>query len=74
MVSQRDKRVKDLALLCARHKVSDVANLVEVFRTNIFAIKKRMDDGEGVNRRAGTGVERLLWIVAACGMSFEVVP
>ena len=29
--------------------------IVGVSRTTVYAIKKRMDDGEGVNRRAGSG-------------------
>ena len=55
MAAQRDKRVEVSALLRAGHKVSEVANLVRVSRTTVYAIKKRMDDGEGVNRRAGSG-------------------
>ena len=35
--------------------MSEVAILVGVFRTTIYAIKKRMDDGEIVNRRADSG-------------------
>ena len=42
-------------LLRAGHKMSEVANLVGVSRTTIYAIKKRMDDGKGVNIRAGRG-------------------
>ena len=41
--------------LLAGHEVSEVANLVVVSRTTICAIKKRMDNGEGVNRHAGSG-------------------
>ena len=41
--------MKMSALLRVGHKVSEVANLVGVFRTNVYTIKKRMDDGEGVN-------------------------
>ena len=52
---QRDSRVKVSALFRAGHKVSEVANLVGVSRTTVYAIKKHMDDGEGVNRRAGSG-------------------
>lgn len=55
MASQRDKRVEVSALLRAGNKVSEVANLVSVSRTTVYSIKKRMDDGEGVNRRAGSG-------------------
>lgn len=55
MAAQRDNRLKVSALLQAGHKVSHVANLVGVSRTTVYAIKKRMDDGEGVNRRAGSG-------------------
>ena len=47
--------MKVSALLRAGHKVSEVANLVEVSRTTIYAIKKRMDDGKSVKRRAGSG-------------------
>ena len=55
MASQRDNRVKLCALLHARYIVSEVTNLVEVFRTTVYVIYKRTDDGEGVNRRAGSG-------------------
>ena len=55
MTPKRENRVKVSALLRAGHKVSEVANLVGVFRTIVYAIKKRMDDGKGVNRRAGSG-------------------
>ena len=54
MTLQRDNRVKASALLRAEHKVSEVANFVGVSRTTVYAIKKRMDDGEGVDRRAGS--------------------
>ena len=47
--------MKVSALLRAGHKVSEVAHLVGVSRTIIYAIMKRMNDGEGVNRRAGSG-------------------
>ena len=52
MTPQRDNRVKVSALLRAGHKVSEVANLA---RTTVYAIKKLMGVGEGVNRRAGSG-------------------
>ena len=55
MAVQRDNRVKVSALLRAGHKVSEAANLVGVSRTIVYSIKKRMGDGEGVNRRAGSG-------------------
>ena len=55
MAPQRDNGVKVSALLHARHKVSEVASLVGVSRSTVYAVKKRMDDGEGVNRRAGNG-------------------
>ena len=55
MTPRRDNRVKVSALLRARHKVSEVANLFGVSRTPVYAIKKRMDDGEDANRRAGSG-------------------
>ena len=57
MALQRDNRVK-------------VSALVEVSLTTVYAIKKSMDYGEGVNRREAV-VERLLWIVTACRMPFE---
>ena len=41
------------AFLGAGNKVSEVENLVSVCRTTVYSIKKRMDDGEGVNRRGG---------------------
>ena len=55
MTPQRDNQVQVAALLRAGHKVSDVADLGGVSRTTVYAIKKRKDDGEGVNRRAGSG-------------------
>ena len=51
---QRDNRVKVAALLRAGHKVSEVAKLVGVSRTTVYSIKKRMGDGEGVIRQAGS--------------------
>ena len=55
MAPHRDNSVKVSALLRAGHKVSEVANLVGVSRTTVYSIEKRMDDGEGVNRRASSG-------------------
>ena len=59
MAPQRDNRAKVSALLREvaqrGHKVSEVANLVGVSRTTVYSIKKHMDDGEGINRRAGSG-------------------
>ena len=56
MASQQDKRVEVSAFPRAGDKVSEVASLVSVSRTTVYAIKKRMDDDEGVNRRAaGSG-------------------
>ena len=46
MAAKRDDRVKVSALLCAGHKVCEVANLVRVSRTAVYAIEKRNDDGE----------------------------
>ena len=43
------------AFLIAGHKVREVETLVGVSRTTIYAIKKRMDDGKGANRRTGSG-------------------
>ncbi|KAF2355243.1 Cadherin [Trinorchestia longiramus] len=51
----RDKQVEVSAFLRAENKVSEVANLVGVFRTTVYTIKKHMDNGEGSNRRAGSG-------------------
>ena len=47
--------MKVSALLRAVHKVSEVVNLVRVSLTTVDSIKKRMDDGECDNRRAGSG-------------------
>ena len=55
MAPQRYNRMNASALLREGHKVSEVSNLVGVFRTIVYAIKKRRDDGEGDNRRAGSG-------------------
>ena len=54
MIPQRDTRVKDSALHLAGHKVIEVANLDGVSRTTVYMIKKRVNDGEGVNRLAGS--------------------
>ena len=54
MAPQRESRVKVSVLLRARHKVSEVANLVGVPRPTVYTSKKRMDDGERVNRRVGS--------------------
>ena len=44
-----------VSVLVSFCKVSEVANIVEGSRTTVYAFKKRMNDGEGVNRRAGSG-------------------
>ena len=68
---QRENRVKASALRRAWHKVSEIANLVGVSRTTTYAIKKRMNDGESVNRRAGSSRKT---VVTACMMPFKAVP
>ena len=55
MAPQRDNQVKVSALLHAGHKMSEVANLVGVSLTSVYATKKCMDNGVGVNRHAGSG-------------------
>ena len=55
MASRQDKRVEVSAFLLVGDKVSEVTNLDSVSRTTVYSIKKRIDDGEGVNRRAGSG-------------------
>ena len=70
MTPHKDSRVKVSVLLRVRHKVSEVANLVGVSRTTVYAMKKSMDDGEGVNSVQAV-IERLLRIVTACLMPFE---
>ena len=47
--------MKVSALLHAGHKVCEVANLVGVSRITVYAIKKRIDYGEDINRRTGSG-------------------
>ena len=70
---QRDNRVKVSALLWAGHKASEAANLVRVSRTkstwsrSAWTMMTVSTDVQAV-------VERLLWIVTACGMLFEAVP
>ena len=44
--------MKVSALLEAEHEMIQVASFVEVSRTTVFAIKKRMNNNEGVNRCA----------------------
>ena len=51
---QKDNRVIVSALLRAGHKETEVAYLVGVFRTTVYTIRKRMEVGEGVIRRAGS--------------------
>ena len=70
MTPQRDNYAEVSAVLHAGHKKSEVENLVGVSRTTVYAINKRIEDGESVNRPQA-GVERLMWIVIACGMPFE---
>ena len=55
MKSQQDKIVEVSAFLRAGNKVSEVENLVSVLRTTVYSTKKRMDDGESVNRQANSG-------------------
>ena len=55
MAHQRDNRVKVSALLRAGHKESKIAIFVGVSSTTVYAIKKRMDDDDRVDRRAGSG-------------------
>ena len=54
MAQKRDNWVKVAALLHVWRKVSDIANLVGMSRTIVYAIKKRKDDGESINRRTGS--------------------
>ena len=54
MASQRDIIMIVSALLEAGHKMSQVANFVGISRTTVFAIKKRMNNNEGVNRCASS--------------------
>ena len=71
MASQREKRMKVSALLRAGHKVSEVANLVGVSPTTVYAFKKRMDDGEGINKLAGSGGRTVVYRDNLRGMPFE---
>ena len=63
----RDNRVKVSALLRAGYKVSEVDNPV-------YAIKKRMDDGEGVKERAGNGRKTVIPRMATRKLSVEWHP
>ena len=54
MNPQRVSLEKASAFLCAGHKASEVANFVRMSRTTVYAIKKQMNDSEGVNRCAGS--------------------
>ena len=77
---QRDNRVKVSAILRAGHKVSEVAHLVGYLTQPSTQSEKRMDDGEGVNRPAGSGrktvvdCDRLGDAIRGtdCGMPFEI--
>jgi transposase len=51
MTAQRDKRVEVSGFLRAGFKVNEVANLVRVSPTTVYAIKKRMDDA-GSDRKS----------------------
>ena len=61
MVPQRANREKVSALFRAGHKVSEAPNLVGESRTTVYAIKKRMDDGEGVRRFAGSARKTVVY-------------
>ena len=67
MTPQRDNRVTVSALFRAGPKVNEVANLVGVSRTIVYAIQKRMDDSECVNGHIGRS-RKLMWILTACGI------
>ena len=72
MSPQRDNQVKVLALLRAGHSVGEVASLVVMSCTTVFAIKKRMENGEGVNRRTGSSRKiPILRLLPTCGMPIE---
>ena len=51
-VFQKDSAERQSSESFCTSCVGDVANLVRVSRTTVYAIKKRMDVCEGVNRRA----------------------
>ena len=53
--------------------MSEVAKFVGVSLTTVYVIKKRMNNGK-VSTDVQAVVERLLWIVTACGMSLEALP
>ena len=47
--------------------MSEVAYFVGVSRTTVYAIKKLMNDGEGVNRRTGSDRKTVLDRDTLCG-------
>ena len=74
MAPQWNNGVKVSALLRAGDKASEVANLVGVSRTTVNAIKKHWDDGEGVNRRTGSGRKIVVPRMAFFKLSLEWHP
>ena len=66
MAPQRDNWVKFSALYRVGHKASEVANLVGVSHTTIYAINKRMNDGEGQTCSQCSKDCCGLWQLAGC--------
>ena len=69
---QRDNHMKVSALLRAGHKVSEVANLVGLAQQSTRAKSAWTMAKMSIDVQVVVG--RLLWIVTACGMTFEAVP
>ena len=71
MAPQRQSSERICSFSC-EHKVIEVANIIVVSYTTVYAIKKGMEDGEGVNRCAGSGRKTVVYH-DSCEMSFEAV-
>ena len=69
MAPQRDNRVKVSALLSARHKVSEVANLVGLAQASTRS--RSTWTMAKVSTEVQVVVDRVLWTITACGMPLE---
>ncbi len=60
MTSERDKHVEMSALLRAEMQIAEIARKVGVSRPTIYAVKKRLEEKEMLDRKAGSGKKRIL--------------
>ncbi len=55
MSKERDNRVEVSALLRAGHTPTEVARLIGVARSTVYLVKSRIESGDGIERKAGSG-------------------